>query len=365
MADTASLAQATAQIWRDEALFAVNGWLPNDQIANLTAFAQQQQLALHADPPQQDDNPPTLLRNPPLTAGGQDLVAFYQMPGYRDWDPSGWVFWSFALFFAMILADAGYAVVLFGVVSLYRRKLMARPSTQRLYTLLKVVLGAAFGYGVLVGSYFGVSPPPGSFLDTLKLIDMNDQDFMLKLSVVIGCLHLIAANGYRAHRQGNWPQNGVPLGWITAILGGLALYFGFPFGALLLVVGLGVVGFAAAQNAQTPIQQVLAAALALTDVTKLFGDILSYLRLFALGLASAQLAITFNNLASQVNEALPGPGLLLALLILIFGHVINLILGIVSGLVHGLRLNFIEFFNWGLTQEGYPFKPFSKQESEL
>ena len=102
----------------------------------------------------------------------------------------------------------------------------------------------------------------------------------------------------------------------------------------------------------------------LTNITKMFGDVLSYLRLFALGLASASLAVTFNQLAGQVHDAVPGLGLLLSLLVLLLGHGINLGLGIVSGFVHGLRLNFIEFFNWGIEEEGPPFRAFAKKEIE-
>ena len=91
---------------------------------------------------------------------------------------------------------------------------------------------------------------------------------------------------------------------------------------------------------------------------------LSYLRLFALGLASASLAITFNQLATDVAAAAPGLGLLFKILILTLGHTLNLALAIISGVVHGLRLNFIEFFNWGMDEEGYPFRPFHKKEAE-
>ena len=98
-----------------------------------------------------------------------------------------------------------------------------------------------------------------------------------------------------------------------------------------------------------------------TGITKIFGDILSYLRLFALGLAGASLSITFNNLAMQARE-IDGPGLLYSLLILLLGHSLNILLSLMSAVVHGLRLNVIEFFNWGLSDEGYPFKAFSKKE---
>jgi len=102
--------------------------------------------------------------------------------------------------------------------------------------------------------------------------------------------------------------------------------------------------------------------MSLTSITKIFGDVLSYMRLFALGLASASLAITFNQLAMQVYHAMPGLGLLFSILILILGHTLNILLGIMSGVVHGLRLNFIEFYNWSVSDEGYPFKAFARKE---
>jgi V/A-type H+-transporting ATPase subunit I len=100
----------------------------------------------------------------------------------------------------------------------------------------------------------------------------------------------------------------------------------------------------------------------LARVTQVFGDVLSYLSLFALGLASASMAMTFNGLARDVATELPGVGLLLAILILLAGHALNLALAVMSGVVHGLRLNCIEFYNWALIGEGYPFKPFKRRE---
>jgi V/A-type H+-transporting ATPase subunit I len=101
---------------------------------------------------------------------------------------------------------------------------------------------------------------------------------------------------------------------------------------------------------------------ALTGVMGMFGDVLSYMRLFALGLASASLALTFNGLAMQIKDEVPGLGLLLAILVLLLGHVINLGLSIMSGVVHGLRLNFIEFYKWGMPGEGRAFQKFARKE---
>jgi V/A-type H+-transporting ATPase subunit I len=112
-----------------------------------------------------------------------------------------------------------------------------------------------------------------------------------------------------------------------------------------------------------PGRRLLQGLLALTRISSAFGDVLSYLRLFALGLASASLALAFNDLASQIAAAAPGLGKLLALLVLLVGHGLNFLLGITSGFIHGLRLNFIEFFNWSVPEEGTPFRPFSRKES--
>jgi V/A-type H+-transporting ATPase subunit I len=105
--------------------------------------------------------------------------------------------------------------------------------------------------------------------------------------------------------------------------------------------------------------------LGLTRLSAAFGDVLSYLRLFALGLASASLAVAFNDMAAGIQSGMPRIGLLLSLLVLAFGHALNLLLGVSSGVIHGLRLNVIEFFNWGLKDEGRRFKPFRQKKDSL
>lgn len=109
------------------------------------------------------------------------------------------------------------------------------------------------------------------------------------------------------------------------------------------------------------LSRLLTGLVALTGLSKAFGDVLSYLRLFALGLAGAQMAITFNDLARDAMTNIAGLGTLAAVCILLVGHGLNLLLVIMSGVVHGLRLNYIEFFNWGLDSEGYQFKPLRKR----
>jgi V/A-type H+-transporting ATPase subunit I len=150
------------------------------------------------------------------------------------------------------------------------------------------------------------------------------------------------------------------VGWLqsTAALGGILGLIGVMLFAALEHVALVP---SDRRDIKSGVRAALRGLLALTDSTKLFGDVLSYLRLFALGLASAALGAAFNDLASQVHNV-KGLGIALAALVLLVGHALNMALCIVGGLVHGLRLNVIEFFNWGLSDEGFAFQPLEKKE---
>ncbi|NEX17914.1 MAG: V-type ATP synthase subunit I [Halochromatium sp.] len=376
--DQAVLQHAQSQTRDTDGLFAVQGWVGVPQVPAVEALAAEQGLALLIEDPAPGDAPPTLLTNPERLGAGEDLVGFYQMPAYDSFDPSRILFFSFALFFAMILSDAGYAALLGLGLLLFWRKLGRSSQGRRFRVLAGTLVSTSFAWGVLVGSYFGLAPPPGSLPAQLHILDIHDFDTMMRLSVGVGVLHLVLANLVRV---GNlWPrlQALAPVGWILVALSGFGLWLGLSLAApaqiatveLLgyggIALGLALVFFSSSQRPLTGAGSILMRGLdgllALSQVTKIFGDTLSYLRLFALGLASASLALTFNDLAVQVDAGVPGLGLLLQILLLLIGHSLNLALGLISGLVHGLRLNYIEFYNWALSGEGYPFRPFKKTE---
>lgn len=361
--NAARLAEVADQTLDFEEIFALQGWIAHRHLPQLQTFAEERGLVMLVEEVGTDEQPPTLLANPERLAGGQEVVSFFQTPGYRGWDPSRVVFFSFTAFFAIIMSDAGYALLM-GLVLLYYWKAMARTDTLRRLRALGVALtGASFVWGVLVGSYFGASPPAG--LVQLKVLDLHDFDAMMRLSISIGAAHLVLGNLMMAWVRRGQLQAYASIGWalavVAALLGwlqGFALLHWLAFAA-----GLGMVLACSGQEGRDwqPRGMVMG-ALALTNVTKMFGDILSYLRLFALGLASASLAITFNQLSADVAAALPGIGMFLKVLILLVGHLLNFVLTVVSGVIHGLRLNLIEFYNWSLADEGYPFQPFAKQE---
>ena len=368
----ASLAYADQQTRDDDAIVAVQGWVPVDEVSYVEAYAKNKNLACIIEDPGPNDNPPTLIEQPADMDAGVDLAMFYQVPYYRSWDPSLVLFASFSIFFAMILADAGYGLLLMiGLLAFWRR--LGESEKGRAYRVLGLALfGSTIVYGVMVGSYFGISPPEGSLLDRLHLFSVNDFDTMMKLSIIIGVLHIVLANSMAAYANRSKLVAISNLGWIAALFGGLLLWLAEPgsvwksVSIVLLVAGLfAVLLFASNRPVKQPtdhLWRLLDGIGSLTGVMGAFGDVLSYMRLFALGLASASLAGTFNGLASSVHNELPGLGLLAAILILGIGHGLNLGLSLMSGVVHGLRLNFIEFYKWGLPEEGTPFRKFARKE---
>lgn len=361
--DRAFLAEVSDQTLDCGEIFAIQGWVASKHLDDIENFADRHQLALLIEQPDLEELPPTLLDNPEQLQGGQELIGFFQMPGYRSWDPSRVVFFSFAAFFAIIMSDAGYALLMGIVLAYYWKDMAASETSRRLRSLAVTLTGTSLVWGVLVGSYFGAQAPV-EFLAHLKLFDLQDFDGMMRFSITFGALHLVLANLMMAWVRRARLEAWASVGWAVAIMAALAGWLqGFhAMHWVVFAVGVATVMLMSNQQQQWQLRGVLWGVLALTNITKLFGDVLSYLRLFALGLASASLAITFNQLSVDVANALPGIGIFLQLLILLTGHLLNFVLTVVSGVIHGLRLNLIEFYNWSLADEGYAFRPFSKQE---
>jgi len=368
----ASLAHAEQQTRDDGRIVALQGWVPEDALSAVEAIAEKQGLACLVEAPMPDDEPPTLIEQPEGMAAGRDLTLFYQVPDYRSWDPTIILVASFCVFFAMIVADAGYGVLLL-LLLVFNWRRLGRSSTARAYRRLGVAIAlCTIVYGVLVGSYFGAAPPPGSRLAAMKLLSVQDFPTMMRIAVTVGALHVCLANAMIAYAHRGRRSAVAHVAWIAVIVGALALWLADLTGPAartgygLIAAGFGtILLFSSDRAVKRPrdwLLRLFDGVRSLPRAMNAFSDVLSYLRLFALGLASASLAVTFNDLATSAYRSLPGLGVLAAALILLFGHALNLGLGIMSGVVHGLRLNFIEFFNWGLPKEGTAFRRFARKE---
>jgi len=193
------------------------------------------------------------------------------------------------------------------------------------------------------------------------------------ISIGIGVVQVGCANLLVAWQRRNSLTALSSVGWSCIVFGGLCAGLGrnyalphlFNSGVVALGLGGLLVLLFSSKHALTLAPKQLVGRFVdglkeLAELSKAFGDVLSYLRLFALGLAGIKLAEVFNNLAASAF-ALKGIWLILGISILLIGHTINFAMGILNGFVHGLRLNVIEFFNWSLHDEGMPFEAFTKK----
>jgi V/A-type H+-transporting ATPase subunit I len=354
--------------------FILQAWVRVNDLPTIEALAAEFRCAVTICDPKANEDPPVALQNPKATSGAEQVVNFFQLPSYRSWDPSVAIFFSFPLFFAMILADAGYALLLALPLVWRWRRWSRSPLGAGLVKFAATATGVAFMYGVFAGSYFGVTPTQLPMLAKLQFINLQDFDFMLLLSLFIGIAHILLANAVRAATHSMIWKKLAPWGWNIVIVGALLLWLGnnklpslgsMP-GILALVVGTLIIitcsGERSINNAKDLLWRLLDGFKSLYGISRAFGDVMSYLRLFALGLASATLAVTFNQLAIDARDSVEHGGWVLFLLVILAGHGLNLILSLMGGVIHGLRLNLLEFYNWGLEGEGEAFKPFYKRE---
>ena len=378
--DLADMYRAEQGCLQDKDLCIIQGWLPQQHHKAFIDSCQAMGIAWSCEGVCADDQPPTLLQPPAWAQGARQIVEFFQIPAYRSWDPSAVVWLSFCLFYAMIISDAGYAAIMAALLLLSGKKLRRHKDRKGIYTLAMGMTATALLWGIMVGSYFGLTPKPEHWLAHLQIFNLQNFDQMMQLSVGLGVFHLLIANITKA-----WylrPQSSAlaPLGWSLGFAGAYIYWLHYlqlpplqnvawgQFAIISLSAGALLVLCFSDNRPLTSSKALLFRALlglkALTGLSKGFGDVLSYLRLFALGLSSAQLALTFNAIAFSLIESIPGIGILLCAIVLVLGHLLNFALGIMGGVIHGLRLNLIEFSNWGISEEGYPYQAFAKREKE-
>lgn len=375
----------------DDKVFLLQAWCPKGELANLKKTFENECAAIIEIEPEKDETIPTLIDSKKaVDEMGRDLVNIYDTPAYNDWDPSSWVFFSFTLFFAMIVGDGGYGLLLFVFMLFLKIKLKNPGAAMKRFINLSLVLtGATAVYGILTGAFFGWFPkafeaPLITFcknMDFIKIDKANPDTtkFMMQLSVLIGMVHIclsLILRGLRAAKdEKDFITPLINLAWIGGIW---SFFFWYAFdkggstvfnaadpaaisanGLLSLEIFAGILVILYAIQAKTfnPFKMLYASFFGLYNGVQFFSDILSYIRLFALGLSGALLAQTFNNLAGQVLD-LGVAGYIFAPLIAIFGHLLNIALCLMGGVIHGLRLNFLEWYRWCFDGSGRKFVPF-------
>ncbi|MBN1347854.1 hypothetical protein JXJ21_00445 [candidate division KSB1 bacterium] len=364
----------TQHVIEDE-LFYLQGWVPETREAELNKLSDDAGFVLHLDEPDEAEQPPTTHENSTAGQIGESLIYIYDTPAYRDLDPSKTVFLFFSIFFGMIIADVGYGLMLLGLtLALIRGK----KHSLRLFRRLSITISlSTILFGILTASFFAVKIDPGTtigrFIYTLAPLyrDTTSKSGLLDamfISLWVGVINLSWVNLYKVIHDKKFAQ----LGWIPALVGLIPLFkilFGveltgwektaqlYPLYGGILFVAVGT----AIETRASFGGRITGFASSLYTVIQLIADMLSFLRIFALAMAGAKMAETFNMLFSMIYDS-SGVivGLILGGLVLIIGHVINLVLNIMGGVIHGLRLNFIESYHWCLDGGGKKYNPFRK-----
>jgi V/A-type H+-transporting ATPase subunit I len=399
-----------------ESVFAIEAWVPENKTIQL--FGLLDALAVHAEEIaiEEIDRVPTCMENKGVNKLGEDLVKIYDIPAITDKDPSGWVLWAFALFFAMIVADGGYGLIYLAIALLIKLKFPHLIEKGRRGFRLLVLLGiSCVVWGFISCSFFGLKFAPDSpfakislvrylaqkkaeyhieqkddvhqewvkkfpqvadikegklFLQiaaekkdlstTYQALDKFADNILLEFSLLIGVIHLSLSLLRYFFR--NWAA----IGWVAFLVGG---YFYFPsmlnatslvhflgwidkqtatiVGLQLIYGGIGAALFLAL------IQKRWKGLGEIANLIQVFADTLSYLRLYALGLAGGIMASTFNEIGGVLGFALGA-------VIIIVGQGINLLLASMGGVIHGLRLNFLEWYHYSFDGGGKLFNPLRK-----
>lgn len=343
--------------------FIMQGWVPENRVEALHTTLEGTRLPVGvvAQAPSDDEAPPTAFANSPWVRPIECLFTLLGVtPGYREADISPAFLPFLVVFTSMLVADAGYGIVAFIALLAARKPLISRGAPEQLLTLFTILFAGVAGWGVLTNAWFGA--PLMSKALILSGDPQKDELFLKQLCFLIGAVHLTVAHIWKIRRA---PVNLVTIaeaGWVLFIWAMWALVevlvnerpapvwmlplFGISLSMIILFTDFSWNLFATVGKGLGAVALNAAAFL---------GDIISYIRLWAVGLAGGVLAASFN----EMVRPLP---ILLVVVILIAAHLLNFALGLVAIFAHGVRLNLLEFSNHlGMEWTGRGYDPFGKK----
>jgi V/A-type H+-transporting ATPase subunit I len=355
--------QVLAGMGREGALGYLTGYIPYDRAEQLIAESRNNKWGLLIADPSPDDNVPTLMRNPRWVGMIKPVLGLLGLtPGYRELDVSMVFLIFFSIFFGILIGDAGYGLVYIVITLLLsfwlKKKMMMNREMRTAVSLFYLLGSCAVIWGLLTGTFFGQwGLPP-------LVPQLNDTAFVITLCFFLGALHLSIAHSWRAFLKYPSLTALADFGYIcilwTAFFLAKTLILGEPFPAFgIWLVAAGVILVILFTNPKrSNILRGIGEGLGTIALSFMnnITDVISYIRLFAVSMAGLAVANTTNYLASGLGSGVIA--LVAGAVILLSGHSLNLILGLMSVLVHGVRLNVLEFSGHAnVTWSGSAFEP--------
>ncbi len=365
----------------------LTGFIPGVDAQKVLDLAKKEHWAILLTDPVEEDEVPTKLKNNKFVSLIYPVSDFLgTVPGYREYDISGWFLLFFCVFFGMIFGDGGYGLLLSAVAVVTILKTIVSKKTVNPALNLLLLLGLTTTvWGAITCTWFGLTPEqlPAwikaasvPYLSNAVAVISPEKETWVKENMQVFCFILALVQLSVAHIKGI-VRNRKSLK-LLGELGSLLMLWGifnivlnmvvnadrFPImneAMILIAAGFGL-SFIFSSYEGSVIQSILSSlkniVSVLLGVVNVFSDIVSYIRLWAVGLAGSAISLTVNEMA---GPTLGGLIIFLGIILLVFGHGLNMVLNVLSVIVHGVRLNTLEFSSHlGMSWSGFKYKPFSE-----
>jgi V/A-type H+-transporting ATPase subunit I len=381
--DRVNFLEVESGMGSESSIIYLKGFYPIDRESDLKAAAQDNGWGYQLEEVTDEDDAPTLLRNPKWVSPVKAVFGLIGViPGYKELDVSALFMIFLSIFFAFLIGDAGYGLLFIGLTLFGKMKTKGNEAAQPGLNLLLLMSSFCVIFGALTGNYFGIPiealPAPLRGLTSDYMTGKTGEGWNADLAAshimficfTIGTLHLTLAHGWNLIRKINSWSALTDLGWLCctwslfSVVLNMVLYIVLPSWVAtvqlpLLGTGIGLIVLSLVLT-----KSYFGLVTLLLDVINNFVDIISYVRLYAVGAASLAIAQAFNGMAMDIGFS--GLGSIGAALILFAGHGLNIILGAMGVMVHGIRLNTLEFSGHaGVEWAGIHFNPFRKNTDNL
>jgi V/A-type H+-transporting ATPase subunit I len=327
--------------------------------------------------PESGEEIPIDLDNNAVVRPFEFVTTLYGRPVYWEFDPTPFLAPFFIVFFGLCVSDGGYGIILAALTFVFMRKM--QPGGGRKLMQLMFMGGlATAAVGAITGGWFGIEPSimPDWLRSIIVMNPLEEPMKMLNVVFILGIVQIItglAIKMFAEFKEGRW-LDGIldQLVWIFFIVFLVPLGYNFILGGEVspgimafcqkAAMGAGVVVVATgARKNPNPIMKVLGGVLKLYDIVGYFGDVLSYARLLALGLATGAIAMAINGVAKMAS-GIPVVGIVGAIVVLLGGHLFNIAVNCLGGFVHSGRLQYLEFFSKFFEGGGRAFTPFQAEK---